>query len=65
MLAGIAGAALMAKFLVNFLYGNQAGPIRPTFLGSLVVLSAVALAACSIPAIRAARVDPAVAAAVE
>jgi putative ABC transport system permease protein len=60
MLAGIAGAALMAKFLVNFLYGIK--PTDPaTFLGSLVVLSAVALAACSIPAIRAARVDPAVA----
>jgi putative ABC transport system permease protein len=60
LLVGIAGAAVMAKALASFLYGVK--PTDPaTFVGSFVVLSAVALLACSIPAIRAARVDPVVA----
>jgi len=60
LLAGIAGALLMAKLLANFLYGIK--PTDPaTFIGSFVILSAVALLACWIPAVRAARVDPVVA----
>ncbi len=60
LLAGIAGAAVMAKFLATFLYGIK--PTDPaTFVGSFVILSAVALLACWIPAVRAARVDPVVA----
>jgi putative ABC transport system permease protein len=60
LLAGIAGAIVMAKLLANFLYGIK--PTDPaTFIGSFVVLTAVALLACWIPAVRAARVDPVIA----
>jgi putative ABC transport system permease protein len=60
LLAGIAGAMVMAKALATFLYGIK--PTDPaTFIGSFVVLTAVALLACWIPAVRAARVDPVIA----
>jgi predicted permease len=60
MLAGIAGAALMAKGLATFLYGIE--PRDPaTFLSTFLLLTAVALLACFIPARRAAHLDPLVA----
>jgi putative ABC transport system permease protein len=60
MLAGIAGAFAMARLLATFLYG-----VKPddaiTFSASFLILAAVALAACAIPAHRASKVDPVVA----
>lgn len=60
-LIGIAAGALMAvgmgRFLSSMLYEvKPADPI--TFLGVAVMLSAVALLACYIPARRAMRIDP-------
>jgi ABC-type antimicrobial peptide transport system permease subunit len=57
---GIAVAAGVTRFLASFLYGVKAGdPI--TLLAVAVLLAAVALAACYIPARRATKVDPLVA----
>jgi putative ABC transport system permease protein len=57
MLVGLAGALAMARLLARFLYGIQ--PSDPaTFTGTFVLLAAVALLACAIPARRASRVDP-------
>jgi putative ABC transport system permease protein len=60
MLAGIAGAIVMARLLATFLYGVKANDVV-TFSVSFLILAAVALAACAIPAHRASRVDPLVA----
>jgi hypothetical protein len=55
--AGFAGSLATTRTLRAFLYGLSA--IDPlTFAGVPIVLAAVALAACYIPARRAARVDP-------
>jgi putative ABC transport system permease protein len=57
---GMAGAAALTRVLRTLLYG--VGIIDPATFGSTaVLLAAVALFACLIPAIRAARVDPAIA----
>ena len=57
---GIAAALGITRFLANFLYGVKAGdPI--TLLAVAALLAIVALAACYIPARRAAKVDPLVA----
>jgi putative ABC transport system permease protein len=57
---GIAGSFLLTRFLSGMLYGVK--PTDPvTFIGVSLILIAVALAACYIPARRAARVDPMVA----
>jgi putative ABC transport system permease protein len=56
---GTLGAAVLARSLSALLFGVR--PLDPiTFISAPVLLALVALAASSIPAIRAARTDPAV-----
>ncbi|HEX7288480.1 MAG TPA: ABC transporter permease [Candidatus Angelobacter sp.] len=57
---GLAGALLLARLLASKLYGITAGD-PTTFLLVSLVLVAVALAACYLPARRATRVDPVIA----
>jgi ABC-type antimicrobial peptide transport system permease subunit len=57
---GLAGALILTKFLSGSLYGMN--PDDPLTFGVVsLILTAVALAACYIPARRAMRVDPTVA----
>jgi predicted permease len=57
---GIAGALMLNRFLSNLLYGVK--PAAPLTLAVVsLILIAVALLACYVPARRAARVDPMVA----
>ena len=53
---GLAGAAASSRVLESFLYG--ATDDRLTFVAAPLVLAAVALFACWLPARRATRVDP-------
>jgi ABC-type antimicrobial peptide transport system permease subunit len=58
LMLGIAGAFLAARIIRGLLFGVE--PHDPvTFLGVAVLMSAIGIAACWIPALRAARVDPA------
>ncbi len=57
---GLVGAFALARFLSSLLYGVQStDPV--TFLGVALLLVAVALAACCLPARRAMQVEPQVA----
>lgn len=60
MLAGVVGAVAMARLLATFLYGVKPND-AVTFSASFLILAAVALAACAIPAHRASKVDPVIA----
>lgn len=58
--AGLAGAAMLTKFIASMLFGVDAlDPV--TFAGVAIVLGCVAAAASYVPARRAMRVDPMVA----
>jgi len=60
LLIGLAGALIATRLLATLLY--RVSPTDPpTFLIGVAVLGASALAAAALPALRAARVDPAVA----
>ena len=54
---GLAGAAASSRVLESFLYG-VATDDRLTFVAAPLVLAAVAVVACWLPARRATRVDP-------
>lgn len=57
---GIAAALVLTRFLSSMLFAvHPSDPL--TFIGVAVALTVVALLACSVPARRASRVDPAVA----
>lgn len=57
--AGIAGAAAMTRLMRSLLFGVE--PLDGwSFAAALIALTGVALIACSIPAARAASVDPAI-----
>jgi ABC-type antimicrobial peptide transport system permease subunit len=60
LVLGLVGAFSMSRVLTGLLYGVS--PTDPlTFTGVSIVLMAVALLACLIPARRATRVDPIIA----
>jgi putative ABC transport system permease protein len=57
---GLTGAIVLARFIVNLLYGVSAGePLA--FIATALLLVAIGLLASYIPARRAAKVDPLVA----
>ncbi len=58
--AGLVLAAALTRSLAALLFGVQPHDLV-TFVGSAALLAVVALIACAAPALRAARVDPAVA----
>jgi ABC-type antimicrobial peptide transport system permease subunit len=57
---GLLGAAAVSRLMTSLLFGVTAYHV-PTFGGVALLLTIVALAACVIPARRAAKVDPIVA----
>ena len=60
LVAGLAGALLTSRLLQGLLFG--VAPHDPVTLGSVaLIIGAVGVAACLLPAMRAAKVDPAIA----
>ncbi len=57
---GIAGALLAARVIRGLLFGVAAHD-PATFIGVAVMIGAIGMVACWIPALRAARIDPAIA----
>ena len=57
VVVGLAGAAASSRVLASFLYGVTTDD-RLTFVAAPLVLAAVAVVACWLPARRATRVDP-------
>ena len=60
LLLGVAGAYIGAGIIRGLLYGVEPHD-SATFIGVVVAMAAIGLGACWIPALRAARIDPAVA----
>jgi predicted permease len=59
LVLGVAGAFLAARVIRGLLFG--VGPYDPaTFIAVAVAMAAIGTAACWIPALRAARIDPAI-----
>ncbi|MGH7553461.1 MAG: hypothetical protein ACREMQ_10605, partial [Longimicrobiales bacterium] len=59
LLVGIAGAFFAARVIDGLLFGIA--PYDPiTFVGVAVMMAAIGIVACWIPALRAARIDPAI-----
>jgi putative ABC transport system permease protein len=56
---GLVAALLVARLLSSLLFGVESGDVM-TFASVTTVLLAIALAACSVPALRAVAVEPAV-----
>ena len=55
--AGIGGGLMLTRFMARLLYGVS--PVDPlTFVAVTLLLTGVALAACLIPAFRAACISP-------
>jgi len=60
VIVGMAAATILTRFLASLLF-TVSPRDTATFAVTAVVLGATALAACAIPALRASRVDPAIA----
>ncbi len=59
LVLGVAGAFFAARVIRGLLFGVE--PHDPTtFIGVTVMMAAIGIAACWIPALRAARIDPAI-----
>jgi len=59
LVVGIAGAFFAARIIEGLLFGVE--PHDPmTFIGVAVLMAAIGIGACWIPALRAARIDPAI-----
>jgi ABC-type antimicrobial peptide transport system permease subunit len=60
LVLGVAGATFAARVIRGLLFGVE--PNDPaTFVGVALLMAAIGIAACWIPARRAARIDPAIA----
>jgi ABC-type antimicrobial peptide transport system permease subunit len=59
LVVGVAGAFFTARIIQGLLFG--VAPNDPaTFIGVAVLMAGIGIVACWIPAVRAARIDPAI-----
>jgi ABC-type antimicrobial peptide transport system permease subunit len=59
LVLGVAGAFFAARVIQGLLFG--VAPYDPTtFIGVAVMMAAIGIGACWLPALRAARIDPAI-----